>query len=385
MVSLRKDVESLKRSPLPEVRSSIALKIASYFNDQVFDAYEKELAQEIIRLLAKDIEVTVRRTVAESLKLCSDLPHDVALKLAKDVEDEVAIPILECSQILSADDLVNIVKSSESMNRLHAVAKRHDVPEIVTTSIVETNHQDVIQSLLRNETARIAATTMQKVVSMFEENNLLSSLIEAGDLPLQIASKMVSFVSSSLKDQLIKTYRLSDSVISEAVRYGEEAVLLGITKPPLSNGLDIKTITKEKDHQKIHQFVLRLEQDNKLTYSIVLRALCEGNIVFFEAGLALLSNTPIANARRLVWDANPLAFRSLYERASMPSSALAAVEILLLFVKQEIDNHTIDIPGFKGRMVERIIQGGYDQSIPFMPYIVSLLSSGLTANDILST
>ena len=78
-MSFLAEVEELKKSPMPEVRRTIALKVAEYFNNGVFDGNELQIASDIIRLMAKDAEVRVRKALADTLKNNPELPHDIAL------------------------------------------------------------------------------------------------------------------------------------------------------------------------------------------------------------------------------------------------------------------------------------------------------------------
>ena len=59
--------------------------------------------------MAKDVELAVRRSLSESLRSARHLPHDVALRLASDVE-AVALPILANSPVLTDADLIDLVR-----------------------------------------------------------------------------------------------------------------------------------------------------------------------------------------------------------------------------------------------------------------------------------
>ena len=67
--------------------------------------------------MAKDVELTVRRALSESLRSARHLPNDVALRLANDVE-AVALPILADSPVLTDADLIELVR--------HGSADRQD-------------------------------------------------------------------------------------------------------------------------------------------------------------------------------------------------------------------------------------------------------------------
>src|SRR5580658_8154050 len=57
---------------------------------------EREQAYEILRIMAADAAELVRRALAVTLKSSPVVPHDVALRLARDV-DSIALPILNFS------------------------------------------------------------------------------------------------------------------------------------------------------------------------------------------------------------------------------------------------------------------------------------------------
>jgi uncharacterized protein (DUF2336 family) len=112
----------LLADPSPESRAGAAAKIASDFDSGSLSNDERELAEEIFRLMVKDAEVRVREALAINLKESLTLPHDVAMTLAADV-DSVALPVLEFSEVLTAEDLVEIVRT-QGPSKLRAAAVR---------------------------------------------------------------------------------------------------------------------------------------------------------------------------------------------------------------------------------------------------------------------
>lgn len=400
-MSLLDDVEKLKQSPLPEVRVALANRISGYFNESVFDKFENKLACEILRLLARDVEIKVRKAISENLKTNSGIPHDIALGLAQDVL-EVALPMLEYSQVLTDEDLISIVDSTAELARLRAVARREGVSEPVSAALVKTKQEPVMETLLENKTAHISEASLQEVINDFRDNGkVIEKLVFRGDLPVAVVERMMSFVAENLKDTLIKEYRVQKEVAEDVVEKASEQATLGILEQTmrgeerdesklggkgagLSDAPALEEVFEPAKFKKTKELVDHLRQHHKLTSSIILRALCEGNLAFFEVGLARLSGVPIMNAHTLTWASNPSAFYSLYKRAKMPMSTFAAVEIVLLFVKQEHDFGAISSSGFKQRIVERLMNGGYDRSIPLMPYLITLINSKLTTSDVLN-
>ena len=68
----QEDVDLLKQNPAPEVRSKTAQKVSCQYKGQISET-EKKIAEDIFRLIANDVEIGVRQTLAESLKDCANL------------------------------------------------------------------------------------------------------------------------------------------------------------------------------------------------------------------------------------------------------------------------------------------------------------------------
>ena len=119
------DVARLLSNPAADVRAEVAGKLGVEIDNPRLTDKELELAQDIIRVLAKDVAVSVRESLAFSLRKAQRLPHDVALQLAKDVE-QVSLPILEDCLILSDSDLLSIIAAGSEAKQ-NAIAKRPEV------------------------------------------------------------------------------------------------------------------------------------------------------------------------------------------------------------------------------------------------------------------
>ncbi len=404
-MSLLEEVEKLRDAPLPDVRVSVAQKVSHYLNNSVFDKFENRLACEIIRLLARDVEVRVRKSLSEGLKSNPSIPHDVALTLASDVL-EVSIPMLECSTVLNDEDLLEIIKSVEEVVKLEAIARREHVSPVISGALIATKKENVVETLLSNAGASVAEKDMQEIINQFrDKGSIIEKLVFRGDLPISIVMRTMAFVSDQLKEQLKSQYKLSEEVATEITDKSMESATLGVLERSSDNNANnsagevtanqrpslqgvplLESLVDPVVIKKTKEMVDYLHKNDKLTSSIVLRALCEGNLIFFEVGLSRLAGIPISNAHMLVWASTPSAFHSLYKRANMPMSTFEAVEIVLLFMKQEClaaSGVTLEKTRLRQRIVERLVGGGYDDSIPLMPYFITLINSKVTTGDVL--
>ena len=80
------------------------------------------MAEDIFRIMGKDTEVRVREALSQNLKEKPNVPHDIAVSLAKDV-DSVSLPVLQFSEVLSDADLIEIVRSQDPAKPV-AIAQR---------------------------------------------------------------------------------------------------------------------------------------------------------------------------------------------------------------------------------------------------------------------
>ena len=156
------DVKTLLTNPSGEQRAETAAKIAAYFDPEKLTAEEKQLAEDNFLIMVKDAEIRVREALSENLKENPYVPHEVALSLAQDV-DQVALPVLQFSEVLSDQDLTEIIKSQDS-NKQIAIAGRATVSEEVSEALVQTQDENVVAELVENEGAEISEESFETVV-----------------------------------------------------------------------------------------------------------------------------------------------------------------------------------------------------------------------------
>src|SRR3546814_12955778 len=72
-----------------------------------------------------------------------------------------------------------------------------------------------------------------------------------------------------------------------------------------------------------------------LTPTLIIRALCVGDMAFFEAAMARLGNVQLKNAKKLIHEGGDLGLRSLYEKAKMPERLFSAVRAAVQILAEE--------------------------------------------------
>ena len=222
------DVVRLLTDPSGEARAATAAKIAADFGRGGLAPAERKIAEKISRLMVRDAEVRVREALAENLKRARDVPHEVALALAKDT-DRVAEPILKFSEVLTDDDLVEIVRTQGPTKQV-TIAGRSAVSEKVSASLVETRNEAAVQTLIANEGAAISEKSLQKVVDDFgTREGIQASMVHRPKLPVTVAERLVTLVSEKLRTELVSRHELPAALATDLLLQSRERAVLGIS------------------------------------------------------------------------------------------------------------------------------------------------------------
>ena len=361
------DVARLLAEPSAAVRADVADKLARELDRAQLNDAELQIAQDIVRAMARDVELAVRRALANSLRRTRNLPRDVAVRLASDVE-EVALPILSESPVLTDADLVEIIQHG-SGRKHEAVAGRADVSEPVADALVNEAGEAAVAVLLENATAQVAEASLGTAIDRFADSDRVKSgMVHRAALPVTIAERLVAMVSDKLQAYLVSHHELPVSLATDIVLEGRERALLHITLGSSA--------------QELERLVRQMHRNRRLTPLLVLRALCLGDLAFFEAAMAAMAKVPVTNARILIHDAGPNGLTSLYERAGMPPRLLPAVRVAVEVVcGTEFDGGERDRERYRSRVITRILTQFEDLPQEDLDYLLDKLGDVLTVAE----
>lgn len=135
---------------------------------------DEQVAQydEVLCQLADLVESEARAHVAGLLAPLDRAPGTVVVKLAND-EIEVARPLLEFSNVLSDDDLIDIVQNLTEEHRV-AIAGRKRVTDRVGGAIVEHGQEASVRRLVNNEDAEMGVETVPRLVKRAKDDPSLA-------------------------------------------------------------------------------------------------------------------------------------------------------------------------------------------------------------------
>ena len=206
----------LARDKSQKSRTILVTTINDLYSDEeaLLTEQDRAIMVDIIRQLIHEVEVSVRRTLAERLAEQEDAPEDLVVALAND-EIEVAHAILIKSEVLKDPELIEIVQH-RTMEHQVAIAIRPKLSEQVSDALVATDNEAVITTLLSNQGALISNTTMGHLVE--QSGRVIGyqkPLVHRHDLPNELAKKLYWAVSAALRTHIVANFDLDPAYIDE--------------------------------------------------------------------------------------------------------------------------------------------------------------------------
>ncbi len=178
---------------------------------------------DLISKIAFELNTEVRRELAITFDQ-GYAPRNLALKLAND-DIEVAEPILRNTRSFTDDDLVKIVSEKGTKYQI-AVSQRINVSETVSDALVDHGNDDVVKSLLQNQSANISENTFDKVIVRAQENSdLHGPIVTRKRVSVDVLNQMFSIVSGPMRQEIIDKYKnFSEAEINAALERAKTRV-----------------------------------------------------------------------------------------------------------------------------------------------------------------
>jgi uncharacterized protein (DUF2336 family) len=326
----------------PDERAHAARKLCTTIDKTRLSDEDRELAGDILRVMAGDAAQLVRRAISETLKTSPLVPRDVALRLARDV-DTVCLPMLAFSPAFSDRDLAEIVRLGGPVRQL-AIARRPTLSRAVTEVIAEHGAEKAVTVACANPKADFADESFQKVMERFEKSEkVLAAIAYRSVLPLAVTEKLITLVNDQIRDHLVTHHAISPATALELAVGGGERATVDLVEQA-GRAADVKA------------FVTHLHATQRLTPSLLLRAVAHGHMTFFEWGLAELAGVPHHRTWLMIHDAGPLGFRAIYERAALPARLFPAFRVAVdTFHSMEFDGGAKDCERFQQKMLHRFL------------------------------
>ena len=314
------DVEALRRDRSAANRAATAERVSQALASSDLRDSERGIAEDIVRLLLRDAEVLVRRKLSELLCGFPDLPKDIVRTLAQD-EFEVADLVLRESTVLGDDDLIEIIHRC-SVSHAVAIAKRPFVSATVSTELVVRNDERVLAALLGNRNAVMDEPAQHLIINAHANTpRIMDALAVRAALPNSVVERLVTVVSEHVATRLLETYRVSPRHRDLLTVHAREHMLLttmveGATQEMIGDAVDV------------------LREQDRLTPTLIVRALCLGDLDFVRFAMARLAEVPVDNATRLLSDRGRSGAEQFFSQCGLPESLRPVFQAVMSLVRR---------------------------------------------------
>lgn len=341
------DIRLAVRHPDETIRAMATQRLCREMRDNALSEVERDFSKKLLEYIAKDSAELVRRALAVTLKNSPKLPRDIAIKLAKDI-DTIAVPVLTHSPVFTDQDLVEILKSKAAAKAI-AVAKRISVSDHVAKAIIRFGDSYAVAEVAANDGALISEETASEMLDIYKNDDLIAqSMIERRDLPPRIVEKMISLVSEEVAAQLVKQHSVPIPIAIDLASRTRERALLDF--------VDQSWVAKD-----LAGLVKAIDEQGRLTTSLIIRAAGSGQIRFLEQALAHLSGVGMRKTILMIHDGGPFGLQALCSRVGLDDHSIQIIRAACtIFRDLELSGLTYNRRSFKELMIERVLTLPFD-------------------------
>ncbi len=226
---------------------------------------DTDLFGQVMDHIAYNLETHARQELSERLADASKPPNKLLLKLATD-DIDVARPVLERSESLTAEDLVTIAKS-HSQDHLLAIACRLVLATEVTNVLVERGNDRVLTRVAENEGASFSDYGFATLSDRSKNNdNLAEILTKREDTPEELLAELKERVAKRLNEKISDTHDDNTKKKIEGILNAETSELANELSGSIKNHEDIEAL---KRHGLLDEnILLKYAHDHRLIETI---------------------------------------------------------------------------------------------------------------------
>jgi Uncharacterised protein conserved in bacteria (DUF2336) len=277
------------RRKAPEARARTVDQLSSLFLMSADSFGESHVAvfDQVISLLADEIEVRARLRLAEKLADHPKSPRGVIRRLAKDQID-VARPVLSRSPVLTDEDLVEVARAG-GRDHMLAISERKDISEVVTDVLVSEGDRIVMHAVANNPNARFSTKGYDILVYKSHADPLLqTSLGQRSDVPRRHLAALFELAKAAARERLSRaSISVNRRALSQAIEMSADEV---------AHATSARAETLEKAMNEVSNLVELGELDEETLMGFAK----QGQAEYAAAGLGFLARVPLPMAQRAI-------------------------------------------------------------------------------------
>jgi uncharacterized protein (DUF2336 family) len=317
----------LAKEPSSQRRRDLLREVTDVFFIEKFDLNQTEAFDDILQKLSAKMEEEVRVELGERFAGSSDAPNGLMRALALDAP-VVARPVLERSQVLSEQDLVDVART-RGQEHLRAMSSRAGLSERVTDAIVETADDDTLGVLARNNSAALSRMSHEVLVDRATQNPALhEAVVQRASLPADLLNEMYFVVEARLRTAILARNEDMDP------RALEQALVTSRKR------LAAQTGAVPPDFDEAEAFVQDLLARKALTPRILVQLLRAGQRTHFVLALSQTTDIDFNTARRVIERQDLDALAIVCKAAGFDRTLFVTFAVLLLNSKDAMGKAT---------------------------------------------
>ena len=212
-------------------------------------------------------------------------------QLAKDVEREVAEPILRFCAVLPDAVLLDILKNTPDGWAVQAIAGRKKISEPVSVAVINTGDIPAGEILLKNEGAMIGTALLNEIVRRARElPEWQEPLALRKSLPPEISLALAGFAQETVQQILIKRGEFDRQTIEKVGTVMKRRLAYATASDH----------EREAGNETPYDRAVRLAREGMLSEQMISDALGMKEIDFVIAALGCLAQTSLPNIKRIL-------------------------------------------------------------------------------------
>jgi uncharacterized protein (DUF2336 family) len=178
------------------------LSLAERYGAGRLSAMERGEAEQVFRDFLRGADPVLRHLLAQDICPSADLPRDIAVFLARDV-DSVARPMLRSSPALGDQELTEIARAGSTAKQ-KAIARRSPVSATLAADLSEAARAEAVVTLLANDAAEIDESTLLTCLGRFaQDGGVQAAMIGRRDLPAAVLQRLTKLASGRPREELL--------------------------------------------------------------------------------------------------------------------------------------------------------------------------------------
>jgi uncharacterized protein (DUF2336 family) len=305
---VREFLQWMEGAPSGQRADAASALARSYLYTEV-DEETRSAMEAALTVLLDDGAPEVRFALADAFASSEKSPRHIIIALAGD-HAEIAEIVLQRSPIFIDAELVDIAAAAAEPLQV-AVARRPIVSSAVAAAIAEVGDEAACLALLANPGASIARISFRRMAERFgDAAEVREAMLARGGVPPEVQQLLVRSVSQALGNMaLVKSWVPEERTLAVTRDACDRATV---------------AIAAESETRELPALVEHLRVTGQLTTALLLRAVCAGNIAFFETALATLARLPEYRITSLVRAGRISGVRAVYAKAGLPAVAFDA-------------------------------------------------------------